>query len=52
VAAFYGAVLHGIDDRQTRHDFTRCERLDLEFAVCHFADGLAHHLGGAIERVQ
>ena len=36
-----GAVLHGIDDLQRRHDFAGGEGLDLELVVGRFGDGLA-----------
>ena len=40
-----GAVLHGVEHLQARHDFTGRKSLDLKFVVGGLADGLGHHLG-------
>jgi hypothetical protein len=52
VTDFDRAVLHGVDDRETRHDFAGGENLDLELVVGRLGDSLGHHLGRAVQRVQ
>ena len=52
VADLDGAVLHGVEHLQSRHDLAAGEGLDLKLVVGGFADHLGHHLGAAIERVE
>ena len=52
VAAFDGAVLHGVNDLQARHDFAAGKDLDLEFVVGRLCDGLGHDFGCAEERIE
>jgi len=52
VADLDGAVLHGIDNGQTRHDFAGRERLDLEFAVGGIRDRLAHHFDATEDGIE
>ena len=47
-----GAVLHGVEHLQAGDDLARGEGLDLEFVVGGLADGLGHHLGAAMQRVE
>ena len=42
-----GAVLHGVEHLQTRHDFAAGKRLNLEFVVGGFGNQLGHHLDAA-----
>ena len=49
---FDGAILHGIEDLQARHDFAGGKGLDLEFVVGGFADHFGHLLGAAVQRVE
>ena len=43
---FDGAVLHGVENLQTRHNFATRERLNLKLVVSGFGDGLCQQLGG------
>ncbi len=52
MAAFDGAVLHRIDDLERRNNFAASKNLDLEFIIGRFRDGLGHHFGPAIQRVE
>src|SRR6478752_4482727 len=49
---FNGAVLYRVEHLQTRHDFTGCEKLDLEFVVGGLCDSLAHDVDAAVNCVQ
>ncbi len=52
VANFDGAILHGIDDRKTRNDFSGRKNLNLKLVVCRFRNGFAHQLGAAIQGIE
>ncbi len=52
VADLDGAVLHGVEHLQARHDFAAGEDLDLELVVGHLGDDLGDHLGAAVDRVE
>ncbi len=52
VATFDGAILHGIDDRKTRNDFSGRKNLNLKLVVCRFRNGFAHQLGAAVQGIE
>ena len=47
-----GAVLHGIEDLQPRHDFAAGKSLDLKLVVGGFGNELDHVLDTAPQRVE
>src|SRR5262249_7172007 len=47
-----GAVLHRIEDLQSRHDLARRERLDLKLVIGRLGDVLGDGLAGAEQRIE
>jgi hypothetical protein len=47
-----GAVLHGIEHLEARHDFAGGKNLNLEFIVGDFGDALGHIFRSAVKRIQ
>ena len=47
-----GAVLHGIEDLQPRHDFAAGKSLNLKLVVGGFGNELDHVLDAAPQRVE
>ena len=52
MAGLHGAVLHGVEHLQRRHDLAGREHADLELAARDLADAVCDLLGAAVDRVE